>query len=420
MPDLFTADTPRPLADRLRPQTLTEVVGQEAVTTRLAQMVAGAHLSSLILWGPPGCGKTTIARILAREAGLPFAQLSAIFAGVKDLKAVFDEARQRGGATLLFVDEIHRFMKSQQDAFLPVLEDGTIVLIGATTENPSFELNAALLSRCQTFVLHRLGPEALDALLRRAESTAEQELPLTPEARAALIAMADGDGRYALTLAEQVFAQNEALDTAALAALTQRRAPMYDKGGDGHYDLISALHKSVRGSDPDAALYWLARMLAGGEDPHFIARRMTRMAVEDIGLADPAALPQCIAAWQAYARLGTPEGDLALAQAVVYLATAPKSVGVYKAFGAANRTAKESGSLPPPRHAVNAPTRLMKALGHGAGYVYDPDTPESFAGQDHFPEGMERRVFYRPAERGFEREISKRLAYWAKLRAGQR
>lgn len=418
-----TASVFRPLADRLRPIALAEVAGQEHLTAPgmpLQRMVASGQFASTILWGPPGCGKTTLARIVAQQSGLHFEQLSAIFAGVKDLKAVFQAARDRrrtGGQTLLFVDEIHRFMKSQQDAFLPVLEDGTIVLIGATTENPSFELNAALLSRCQVLVLKRLSEDAIEALLQRAEAAEEKPLPLSDRAREILTTLADGDGRYALSMAEQVFAQSETLDARDLMAIAQRRAPLYDRQGDAHYNLISALHKSVRGSDPDAALYWFSRMLEGGEDPRFIARRMVRMASEDIGLADPQALPQCVAAWEAYERLGSPEGDLVLAQALVYLATAPKSTAVYSAFNRARQKAKETGSLMPPKCILNAPTQLMKREGYGGGYVYDPDTPESFSGQNYFPEETGRLSFYAPVRRGFEREIEKRLVYWAKLRA---
>ena len=416
----------RPLPDRLRPRNLDEVVGQEHLVgagAPLRKMIEGERLASMILWGPPGCGKTTLARILSTRTKLHFEQLSAIFSGVGDLRKVFEAARVRrsnGQGTLLFVDEIHRFNKSQQDAFLPVVEDGTIVLVGATTENPSFELNAALLSRAQVFVLRRLDDDALEALLQRAEAEAGRPLPLDSQARAALKAMADGDGRYVLAMAEQVLAQQEALDSEALLRVVQRRAPLYDKGDDAHYNLVSALHKSVRGSDADAALYWLARMLAGGEHPEYIARRITRMAVEDIGLADPQALPACIAAWQAYERLGSPEGELALAQAVIYLATAPKSNAAYAAYGAARKAAGETGSLAPPKHILNAPTRLMKQQGYGAGYAYDHDTPEGFSGQDYFPDGMPRRSFYDPPERGFEREIRKRLAYWAKLRQKRR
>ncbi len=382
-------------------------------------MVEGGHLASMVLWGPPGCGKTTLARILSGHTDLHFEQLSAIFSGVQDLRQMFESARVRrrnGQGTLLFVDEIHRFNKSQQDAFLPVVEDGTIVLIGATTENPSFELNAALLSRAQVFVLRRLDDESLEILLTRAEDDAGCKLPVDEQARATLKAMADGDGRYVLSMAEQILAQDQVLDSEALIALVQRRAPLYDKADDAHFNLISALHKSVRGSDADAALYWLARMLEGGEQPEYIARRITRMAVEDIGLADPQALPTCIAAWEAFERLGSPEGELALAQAVIYLATAPKSNAAYSAYGAAAETARETGSLMPPKHILNAPTQLMKQEGYGAGYRYDHDLPEAFSGQGYFPDGMERKMFYDPPERGFEREIRKRLEYWEKLR----
>ncbi|HUD52377.1 replication-associated recombination protein A [Parvibaculum sp.] len=429
MSNLFEAagleeGAPRPLADRLRPKTLDEVVGQDHLLGPkgpIGRMVAKGHLSSIILWGPPGTGKTTTARLLADKVGLHFEPMSAIFSGVADLKKVFDAARGRravGKGTLLFVDEIHRFNRAQQDSFLPVMEDGTVTLVGATTENPSFELNAALLSRAQVLVLNRLDDAALEKLLRRAEEHVGRKLPLDEDARASLRAMADGDGRYVLNLAEEVFevAGDQTLDTAALVGAVQRRAPLYDKGREGHYNLVSALHKSVRGSDCDAALYWLARMLAGGEDPLYICRRMVRMAVEDIGLADPEALHQTLAAKEAYDFLGSPEGELAIAQALIYLATAPKSNAAYTAFGAAKRAAKETGSLNPPAHILNAPTRLMKDLGYGKGYVYDPDTPEGFSGQDYFPDEMEREQFYEPFERGFEREISKRLAYWAKLR----
>jgi putative ATPase len=429
MSNLFEAagleeGAPRPLADRLRPKTLDEVVGQDHLIGPkgpLGRMLAKGHLSSIILWGPPGTGKTTIARLLADKVGLHFEPMSAIFSGVADLKKVFDAARGRravGNGTLLFVDEIHRFNRAQQDSFLPVMEDGTVTLVGATTENPSFELNAALLSRAQVLVLNRLDDAALERLLQRAEAQMGRKLPLDEDARASLRAMADGDGRYVLNLAEEVFeiGGDQTLDTAALIGAVQRRAPLYDKGREGHYNLISALHKSVRGSDCNAALYWLARMLAGGEDPLYICRRMVRMAVEDVGLADPEALHQTLAAKEAFDFLGSPEGELALAQALIYLATAPKSNAAYAAFGAARRAAKETGSLNPPAHILNAPTRLMKELGYGAGYIYDPDTPEGFSGQDYFPDEMEREEFYRPFERGFEREIAKRLAYWKKLR----
>jgi putative ATPase len=425
---LFEDPAQRPLAERLRPKDLTEVIGQDHLLgpeRPLGRMTRARRLVSMVLWGPPGCGKTTIARLLARSTDLHFEPLSAVFSGVADLRKVFDAARRRreaGQGTLLFVDEIHRFNRAQQDGFLPYVEEGTVTLVGATTENPSFELNAALLSRCQVFVLRRLDDEALDALLARAERETGRPLPLAPDAREALKAMADGDGRYLLNLVEAVLALDAPapLDAQALAATVQRRAPLYDKAQEGHYNLISALHKSVRGSDADAALYWLARMLAGGEDPGFVARRLVRMAVEDIGLADPAALPQAIAAWEAYDRLGSPEGELALAQCAIYLATAPKSVAGYVAWKAAAKTARETGSLMPPAHILNAPTKLMKEIGYGEGYRYDPDTPEGFSGQDYFPEPMGRRSFYRPVERGFEREIKKRLDYWARLREQKR
>jgi len=428
MPDLFDppADVPgpaRPLADRLRPDRLGAVVGQEAVLAPdgpLGAMLASGSLASLILWGPPGVGKTTIARLLAGETGLAFVQISAIFSGVAELRKVFEAARlRRPQGTLLFVDEIHRFNKAQQDSFLPHMEDGTIVLVGATTENPSFELNAALLSRAQVIVLQRLGPADLERLLGRAEALIGRPLPLTPPARETLIAMADGDGRTLLNLAEQVAAWRvpAPLDAAGLSTRLMRRAALYDKSGEGHYNLISALHKSVRGSDPDAALYWLARMLAGGEDPRFLARRITRMAVEDIGLADPQAAGLCLTAWQVYERLGSPEGELALAEAVVYLALSPKSNAAYSAFSEAQALARRTGSAPPPKHILNAPTGLMKAQGYGAGYVYDHDAEDGFSGQDFFPEGLPRPVLYAPPERGFERELKKRIAWFARLRA---
>jgi putative ATPase len=417
-----TAPSGQPLADRLRPRNLDEIVGQDHLVgagAPIRKMADSGRLASMILWGPPGCGKTTLARILSAHTELHFEQLSAIFSGVQDLRKVFESARIRkrnGQGTLLFVDEIHRFNKSQQDAFLPVVEDGTIVLIGATTENPSFELNAALLSRAQVYVLKRLDDAALEGLIQRAEQDAGRTLPTDDQARSTLKAMADGDGRYVLSMCEQILAQGELLNTEALLRIVQRRAPLYDKADDAHFNLISALHKSVRGSDADAALYWFARMLAGGEHPEYIARRMSRMAIEDIGLADPQALPTCIAAWQAYERMGSPEGELALAQALIYLATAPKSNAAYSAFGAAQKAAAQTGSLAPPKHILNAPTTLMKQQGYGSGYQYDHDTAEGFSGQNYFPDEMERQRFYDPAERGFEREIRKRLEYWDKLR----
>jgi putative ATPase len=429
--DLFASATPpplavisQPLADRLRPRTLAEVVGQDHLLGQkgsLTLMLGRGSLASLILWGPPGVGKTTIARLLAAAAGLHFTQISAVFSGVADLKRVFEDAgklKRAGRATLLFVDEIHRFNRAQQDAFLPVVEAGTVVLIGATTENPSFALNGALLSRCQVLVLRRLDDPAMEDLLARAEADAGKPLPLIPEARATLRAMADGDGRALLNLAEQLFALADPtpLDSETLASLLSRRAALYDKDREEHYNLISALHKSMRGSDADAALYWLARMFAGGEDPRYIARRITRFASEDIGLADPQALVQTLAAWEAYERLGSPEGEICIAQAVIYLATAPKSNATYRALGAANRAAKETGSKMPPAHILNAPTKMMKNLGYGAGYEYDHDTEDAFSGQNYFPEGMGRPDLYRPVDRGFEREIGKRLAYGAKLR----
>jgi putative ATPase len=420
---LFQGQAPRPLADRLRPKHLNEVVGQDHLLLAdapLGRMLAQGRLTSLIFWGPPGTGKTTIARLLASETDLEFEPLSAVFSGVADLRKIFDTAKSRrsdGKGTLLFVDEIHRFNRAQQDGFLPFVEDGTVTLVGATTENPSFELNAALLSRTQVLVLRRLNEDALETLLERAEAELGAALPLTGEARSSLKAMADGDGRYLLNLAEELGAlTGEPMDTAALSAAVQKRAPIYDKSQEGHYNLISALHKSVRGSDADATLYWLARMLVGGEDPKFIARRLTRMAVEDVGLADPQAMPQVIAAWQTYERLGSPEGELALAQAAIYLATSPKSNAAYKAFGGAMKSARDTGSVMPPKHILNAPTNLMTDLGYGDGYAYDHETEEAFSGQNYFPDGMDRPTFYDPPDRGFEREIRKRLEYWSKLR----
>ncbi len=429
--DLFAPRIPeevankRPLADRLRPQTLAEVTGQEHLTGEdgvLRRMIEAGSLGSMIFWGPPGTGKTTVARLLSGEAGLAFEQISAIFSGVADLKKVFEAARLRrmdGRQTLLFVDEIHRFNRAQQDSFLPVMEDGTVILVGATTENPSFELNAALLSRARVLTFHSHDEESLEELLRRAETVEGKPLPLTQDARASLIRMADGDGRSVLTLAEEVWRaarKDELFDPDMLVKIVQRRAPVYDKAQDGHYNLISALHKSVRGSDPDAALYYLARMFDAGEDPLYLGRRLVRMAVEDIGLADPQALVICNAAKDAYDYLGSPEGELALAQACVYLATAPKSNAVYTAFKAATQAAKQNGSLLPPKHILNAPTKLMRTEGYGDGYRYDHDEPDAFSGQNYFPEKMGRQTFYDPPERGFEREIRKRLDWWSKLR----
>ncbi len=434
MTDLFTVSgldqaAPRPLADRLRPTTLAEVVGQDHLVGpdgALTRLLRSGSLGSLIFWGPPGTGKTTVARLLANDTDLHFEQISAIFSGVNDLKKVFEAARQRravGKGTLLFVDEIHRFNRAQLDAFLPVMEDGTITLVGATTENPSFELNAALLSRARVLVFKALDEEALEKLLARAEAITGQRLPLDGEARASLIRMADGDGRAALTLAEEVWRSakpGEIFNAAALQEIVQRRAPIYDKGQEGHYNLISALHKTIRGSDPDAALYYLARMLDAGEDPLYIGRRLVRAAVEDIGLADPQALIIANAAKDAFDFLGSPEGELALAQAVVYLATAPKSNALYTAYKAARGTAKEHGSLMPPKTILNAPTGLMRKLGYGEGYAYDHDEPDAFSGQDYWPEKLGRQRFYRPSGRGFEQEVRKRLEKWEELRKERR
>jgi putative ATPase len=425
--DTLAPDASRPLADQLRPQALAEIVGQEHLLGpdgALTRMIARGQLPSLLLWGPPGVGKTSIARLLAAATELHFVQFSAVFSGVADLKRAFEEARVRranGQSTLLFVDEIHRFNRAQQDGFLSVVEDGTVVLVGATTENPSFALNGALLSRCQVLVLRRLDEAALGAVLARAETLLGAELPLDSEARASLLAMADGDGRYLLNMVEQLrgLPDQPRLSAGELAQLLARRAALYDRDREEHFNLISALHKSLRGSDADAALYWFARMLAGGEDPRYIARRLVRFASEDIGLADPQALAHTLAAWDAYERLGSPEGDLALAQAVIYLGTAPKSNAAYAAMKAAGRSARETGSLMPPAHILNAPTKLMKTLGYGAGYAYDHEAEDAFSGQNYFPDGMERPVLYEPKDRGFEREIGRRLDHWATLRAAR-
>jgi putative ATPase len=421
---LFESQAPRPLADRLRPQSLDDVVGQNHLLKPdgpIGRMIASGKLTSVILWGPPGTGKTTTARLLANETQLVFEPLSAVFSGVADLRKVFDAARNRremGTGTLLFIDEIHRFNRAQQDSFLPYVEDGTVILVGATTENPSFELNPPLLSRCQVLVLNRLDDPALEELMRRSEKECDRSLPLVEDARAALRAMADGDGRYLLNLIEILFdcPAEPLIDTQALAEIVQHRMPLYDKGQESHYNLISALHKSLRGSDADAALYWFARMMIGGEDPNYIARRLVRFASEDIGLADPQALQLALSAWQAFERLGSPEGELALVQCVIYLATAPKSNKAYQAEKFSKAAARETGSLMPPKHILNAPTPMMRDLGYGKDYDYDHNTEEGFSGQNYFPDDMPRRRLYEPGERGFEKEVSKRLAYWDKLR----
>lgn len=426
-PSLLSELETRPLPEQLRPKILADVVGQDHLldeTAPIGRMVAGGRLSSMVLWGPPGCGKTTIARLLADQVGLFFEPLSAVSSGVAAMRKIFEAAqgrRESGQGTLLFVDEIHRFTRAQQDVLLPYVEDGTVTLVGATTENPSFELNGALLSRAQVYVLNRLEDEGLAELITRAEALFDQTLPLTKDARAAFVAMADGDGRYVLTMTEALLyaGLDEELDTEKLSAFVQKRRPLYDKSQDGHYNLISALHKSLRGSDCDAALYWFSRMLAGGEDPRYIARRLLRFAAEDVGLADPQALTITLNAWQSYERLGSPEGDLVLSQAVVYLATAPKSNALYMAHKAAARSANTYGSLMPPKHILNAPTSMMKDQGYGAGYQYDHDTPEGFSGQNYFPDDMNRQEYYQPFERGFERDIKKRLEYWAKIRNGK-
>lgn len=421
---LFSQSVAKPLPDLLRPKRLSEVVGQDHLLkddAPVGRMLKGKRLASLILWGPPGCGKTTIARLLAQEAALHFEPVSAVSSGVGELRKLFEDAASRrnaGTGTLLFVDEIHRFNRAQQDVLLPYVEDGTVTLVGATTENPSFELVGALLSRCQVMVLNRLDDQALELLLLRAEQSENRRLPLEEEARQSLKAMADGDGRYLLVMAQELFSlpESTALDPARLAAFVQKRATLYDKAQESHYNLISALHKSLRGSDCDAALYWLARMLQGGENPRYILRRLTRFASEDIGLADPQALPMALAAWQAYERIGSPEGDLAVAELTIYLATAPKSNASYLAYKSSMRAAKENGSLMPPKHILNAPTKLMQQIGYGENYAYDHDTAEAFSGQNYFPDAMPRHIFYEPVERGFEREIKKRLDYWSQLR----
>ena len=425
MSSLFEQLTEKPLADRMRPTALSEVVGQDHLLGEkgpLNRMIRSGKMASFILWGPPGCGKTTVARILAQETHLHFEALSAVFSGVADLRKVFEAARNRrqmGQGTLLFVDEIHRFNRSQQDGFLPYVEDGTVILVGATTENPSFELNGALLSRCKVFVMNRLSDEALDKILTKAEELTSHPIPLDEVGKNYLKALADGDGRYFINLIESVFQYalpDEILDKDSLEQLLQRRLPNYDKDREGHYNLISALHKSLRGSDPDAALYWFARMVVAGEDMKYILRRLMRFASEDVGLADPGALVQAHSAWDSYERLGSPEGDLAVAGLVIYLATAPKSNSAEVAWNTVRRVAQETATLMPPKHILNAPTKLMKEIGYSEGYQYDPDTPDSFSGQNYFPDEMKRQTFYRPNERGYERELKKRIAYWDELR----
>ena len=425
MSSLFEKLTEKPLADQMRPQKLSDVVGQDHLLGDkgpLSRMIQSGKITSFILWGPPGCGKTTVARILAQETNLHFEALSAVFSGVADLRKVFEAAKQRrhlGQGTLLFVDEIHRFNRSQQDGFLPYVEDGTVVLVGATTENPSFELNGALLSRCKVFVMNRLSDAALDQILAKAEALTGRPIPLDEVGKNYLKALADGDGRYFINLIESVWQYarpDEILDKDSLEQLLQRRLPNYDKDREGHYNLISALHKSLRGSDPDAALYWFARMVVAGEDMNYILRRLMRFASEDVGLADPGALVQAHSAWDSYERLGSPEGDLAVAGLVIYLATAPKSNSAEVAWNAVRRVAAQTATLMPPKHILNAPTKLMQSIGYSEGYQYDPDTPDSFSGQNYFPDEMKRQTFYRPNERGYERELKKRIDYWNNLR----
>ena len=423
---LFTQLADRPLADKLRPETIDDIVGQEHLIGPdgpIRKMLETKKISSFILWGPPGCGKTTIARLMANGTDMHFVALSAVFSGIADLRKAFDEAGKRrlyGERTLLFVDEIHRFNRAQQDGFLPYVENGTVTLVGATTENPSFELNSALLSRCKVFVMQPLGSESLQQIIKRAETIIGRKLPIDESAAEMVRELADGDGRYLINLIESIYdlaPKDGVLDRTGLEKIVQHRAPVYDKDREGHYNLISALHKSLRGSDTDAALYWAARMIEGGEDPLYLLRRLTRFAMEDVSLADPQALPMAVAAWDAYERLGSPEGDIAIAELIVYLGTAPKSNSAETAWIKARKVAKEFSSLTPPAHILNAPTRLMKEIGYGKGYVYDHDTPEGFSGQNYFPDAMPRQRFYNPPERGFEREILRRLQYWDRLRA---